>query len=106
MGAVTRRTQHGNVRGAGQAVSLEQALRAETIEAAGMLRKDHEGSLVSGKEADFAVPSNDPFAGNLQRSRISPFLVLSLKGSSTTSADLIADPYAEDSTAIARPGRV
>lgn len=60
--AATRQTKSGTVRGIGQAVTVDQALRAVTIDAAWMLRKDHEiGSLVAGKKADFAILGDDPY---------------------------------------------
>ncbi|KXF52920.1 hypothetical protein AXA44_08795 [Rhodococcus sp. SC4] len=60
--AVTRRTAAGNVRGPHQTVTVEQALRAVTIDAAWALRKDHEiGSIAAGKKADFTVLAEDPY---------------------------------------------
>jgi hypothetical protein len=59
--AVTRRTLDGNVRGAEQAISVEQALRAVTIDAAWNLRLEREtGSIAPGKKADFVVLGADP----------------------------------------------
>lgn len=61
--AVTRRTRRGDQLGAGEAIALEQALRAVTIDAAWQLRLDDEvGSLVPGKRADLTVLADDPFA--------------------------------------------
>lgn len=61
--AVTRRTAEGDVMGAEQAVSVEEALRAVTIDAAWSLRLDREvGSIAPGKRADFVVLAKDPFA--------------------------------------------
>ena len=60
--AVARSTAAGFVRGPHQAVDLEQALKAVTIDAAWQYRMDHEiGSLAAGKKADFAVLNQDPF---------------------------------------------
>ncbi len=60
--AVTRRTRRGEQLGPGEAISLEQALRAVTIDAAWQLRIDDEvGSLAPGKRADLTVLAQDPF---------------------------------------------
>jgi len=60
--AVTRRTRSGTLRGANQAVSLPEALRAETIDAARLLKREHlVGSIEVGKLADFVELSADPF---------------------------------------------
>jgi hypothetical protein len=60
--AVTRRTRSGEPLGAGEAISLEQALRAVTIDAAWQLRLDDElGSLAPGKRADLTILEADPF---------------------------------------------
>jgi predicted amidohydrolase YtcJ len=60
--AVTRRTAEGRVMAPGQAVSVEEALRAVTIDAAWNLRLDHEvGSIAPGKRADFVVLERSPY---------------------------------------------
>lgn len=57
---VMRTTINGNVHGADQAVTLDQALRAITINGAYQLRRDHEiGSLAVGKYADLVELSAD-----------------------------------------------
>ena len=59
----TRKTASGTVRGPEEALTLHQALRAVTIDAAWSLRMDHEiGSIEAGKKADFAVLEEDPYA--------------------------------------------
>jgi predicted amidohydrolase YtcJ len=61
--AITRRTISGTVRGPGQIVSLDDALRAQTIDAAFILRREDEvGSIEVGKFADFVELSADPYA--------------------------------------------
>jgi predicted amidohydrolase YtcJ len=61
--AVTRRTRAGNVHGADQAITLDQALRAHTINAARTLHRDKLiGSLEVGKLADFTELTADPHA--------------------------------------------
>ena len=57
---VTRRTMAGNVHGANQAVTLEDALKAITINGAYQLKRDNEiGSLAVGKYADLVELSAD-----------------------------------------------
>jgi predicted amidohydrolase YtcJ len=62
-GAVTRRCIIDNsVVGPDQAVSLDEAFRAVTIDAARQLGQgDRLGSLEKGKEADFTILENDPY---------------------------------------------
>jgi predicted amidohydrolase YtcJ len=58
----TRTTNSGTVRGADQKVSLDEALRAQTIDAAFILgREDEIGSIKVGKLADFVELSADPY---------------------------------------------
>jgi len=46
----------------GERIGVERALRAVTIDAAYVLRRDHElGSLEAGKLADLTVLDDDPF---------------------------------------------
>ncbi len=62
----TRKTASGTVRGPEEALTLDQALRAVTIDAAWSLRMDHEiGSIAAGKKADFVVLDEDPYAVSL-----------------------------------------
>jgi predicted amidohydrolase YtcJ len=58
---IQRRTESGMLLGAEQRVSVEDVLRAMTIEAAYQLHLDHElGSITFGKRADFCVLEADP----------------------------------------------
>lgn len=61
--AVTRRTRSGSkVLGAANRVTLDEAIRAETIDAAWQLQSEHEaGSLEVGKYADLVVLDADPY---------------------------------------------
>ena len=60
--AVTRRTATGHQMAKDQAVSVDAALRAITIDAAWSLRLDREvGSIAPGKRADFVVLDRSPF---------------------------------------------
>jgi predicted amidohydrolase YtcJ len=59
--AVTRGTASGAVLGEHQRVSIDQALKAVTIDAAYQLGMEHEaGSLGVGKFADFVILGDDP----------------------------------------------
>lgn len=61
--AVTREAFSGNVHGPEQKISLDDAIRAHTINAAHHLKRDDEiGSIEVGKFADFAQLSADPYA--------------------------------------------
>ena len=60
--AITRATGSGTVHGPEQIISLDDALKAETIDAAYTLHRDDEiGSITVGKYADFAEVSKDPY---------------------------------------------
>ena len=60
---VTRRTPSGALHGPQQAISLEDAFKAHTMNAAYQLRREHDlGSITTGKLADFVELSADPFA--------------------------------------------
>ncbi|MCP4005588.1 MAG: amidohydrolase [bacterium] len=60
--AATRRNCAGDVVAPNECLSVEEALRAITIDAAYMLGlEDEVGSLRAGKRADFAVVDADPF---------------------------------------------
>ena len=59
--AVTRTTQSGSAHGLEQRVSLDEALRAQTIDAAFILGCEQEvGSIEVGKQADFVQLDVDP----------------------------------------------
>ena len=61
--AATRRSVSGQVLAPAECLSLEDALRGVTIDAAHAIGLDHEiGSLVAGKRADFTVLEDDPFS--------------------------------------------
>jgi len=60
--AVNRQTYSGEVLGAAESISVQQALHAITIGAAYTLKLDTEiGSIETGKQADFTVLESDPF---------------------------------------------
>jgi predicted amidohydrolase YtcJ len=62
---VTRTTDSGKVHGKNQAVTMEQALQAVTVNGAYQLKRDHEiGSLEVGKYADIVELSADLTAVN------------------------------------------
>ena len=59
---VTRRTLSGELHGPNQAVTVDDALKAVTINAAYHLRREHDlGSIEEGKLADFVALSTDPY---------------------------------------------
>ncbi|MBI4563069.1 MAG: amidohydrolase [Planctomycetes bacterium] len=61
--AVSRRTSKGKPIGTAQALSVEEAIRAHTIDAAFAIgMEDRLGSLETGKFADLVVLDGDPFA--------------------------------------------
>jgi hypothetical protein len=66
--AATRRTRSGRRVSPEECLSVEQALRGITIDAAFALRIDDEiGSIVAGKKADFTVLEDDPFELGAER---------------------------------------
>lgn len=61
----TRRSWSGQVHGANQSISLDDALKAHTINAAYHLRREHDlGSITPGKLADFVELSADPYTAD------------------------------------------
>ncbi len=59
---VTRRTSDGTVMAPGEALTVEQAMRSITLDAAFQMRLDHRiGSIAAGKDADFVALAEDPF---------------------------------------------
>src|ERR1700727_846534 len=76
--AVTRRCIIDNsIVGLDQGVSLDDAIRAVTIDAARQLgQSDRLGSLEKGKEADFTILENDPY-------KVSPDAISDIKVSET-----------------------
>lgn len=66
--AATRTTKSGRQVAPEERLTLEQALRGITIDAAFALHLDHEiGSIVAGKKADFTVLEDDPFELGVDR---------------------------------------
>jgi predicted amidohydrolase YtcJ len=60
--AVSRLTSGGQVLGAGQAITVEQALRSMTLDAAYLaFEEDSKGSLAEGKLGDVVVLEADPY---------------------------------------------
>lgn len=60
--ATNRLTLEGNIKAPNEALSLDKALRAVTIEAAQIIGMDHAiGSIASGKKADFVVLDSNPY---------------------------------------------
>jgi predicted amidohydrolase YtcJ len=66
--AATRTTKSGHQVAPEERLTLEQALRGVTIDAAFALHLDDEiGSIVAGKRADFTVLEDDPFILGVER---------------------------------------
>ncbi len=66
--AATRITRSGREVSPEEQLTLEQALRGVTVDAAFALQLDHEiGSIVAGKKADFTVLEDDPFELGVKR---------------------------------------
>lgn len=66
--AVVRRTREGREIGPAQALTVEEAVRAQTIEAARAIwMEDRIGSLTPGKLADVVVLDGDPFSVSPER---------------------------------------
>jgi predicted amidohydrolase YtcJ len=64
----TRTTASGKVHGANQAISLDDAIKAHTVNAAFHLGREHEiGSIEAGKLADFVELSSDPYQADLHK---------------------------------------
>ena len=60
--AATRISEAGHVMGPEERLTLDQALRAITIDAAYILGLEHEiGSIRGGKTADFTILEQDPY---------------------------------------------
>jgi predicted amidohydrolase YtcJ len=60
-GMVTRKGWDGKIWGAGQKISVEEAIRVNTIHGAYASKEEHiKGSITPGKLADFVVLSEDP----------------------------------------------
>jgi hypothetical protein len=66
--AANRRTLSGRTVSPEERLTLTQALRGVTIDAAWALRVEHEvGSIAAGKRADFCVMEDDPFELGVER---------------------------------------
>ena len=108
--AATRRGLSGQVLAPDERLSLMQALRGITIDAAWALRLEQEiGSIVAGKRADFCVLEDDPFEGgveSLKDLRIAGTVfegqVHLLGQGATSSMDTLTQLHA-DATAAAAP---
>ncbi len=68
--AVNRITANGDVLGPEERLSVDQALRAITVEAAFVLGRENEiGSIRAGKKADFTVLTEDPYEVPVEKLR-------------------------------------
>lgn len=88
--AATRRSRSGRVLAPEQRITVQQALRAETIDSAYQLFSDHEiGSITPGKYADLVVLARSPLDADLSAGSIAdiPVLETVLGGVSVYTAD-------------------
>jgi predicted amidohydrolase YtcJ len=96
---VTRTTDSGKVHGANQAVTLDQALRASTINGAYQLKRDKEiGSLEVGKYADLVELSADITA--VKPNEIVEKVKVKVKGTWLGGKKIDTKKYLEQITAI------
>jgi len=73
--AVNRQTMSGMTLGAGECITVAEALELITLGAARTLKLDSEiGSISPGKRADFAIIGDDPFAVNKSQLKDIPVL--------------------------------
>jgi len=64
----TRRSITGTLHGPEEQVSLDDAIRAHTVNAAHQLRREHDlGSITVGKLADFVELSADPYTADVEK---------------------------------------
>lgn len=95
--AVNRSTLKGAVLGPEQRVSMEEALKAITIDAAYHLQMDDRvGSIEVGKYADFVVLGQDPVACDPERILQIPILGTIIAGVDTNEAVSIAVDSSQD----------
>ncbi|GAB3094477.1 amidohydrolase [Aestuariicella hydrocarbonica] len=79
--AATRLTAEGRVVGADQRISLDDALKSITLDAASQLRmEDSIGSLSVGKNADFTILEQDPYTQPIERLKDIPVWGTVLEG--------------------------
>ena len=84
--ATTRKTSSGRVLGEDQTMSIDEAIRAITIDAAYQLRMDHKiGTLTVGKYADFVILGGDPRVWDPNKLMELPILGTYLQGRSVWS---------------------
>lgn len=68
--AVNRKTKDGSVLGDEEKISVEEAVRAVTVNAAWQYGEENEkGSITEGKSADFVILDQDPFTVNPDKIR-------------------------------------
>lgn len=108
--AVTRRTRSGGVHGPDQTMSLEQAVRAHTIDAARTLHRDGlVGSITPGKLADFTELAADPWAVDPQHladtATVTGTWLASVSGSIWTASWGPSGPPTRHRTPTSRPSR-
>ncbi len=102
--AATRTTRSGRQVSPEERLSLGQALRGITIDAAFALKLDHEiGSIVAGKKADFAVLEDDPFELGPERLKDVRVAGTMFEGELHLLPQPVASVLADDVVAASRP---
>lgn len=94
--AASRVTRSGRQVSPDERLTLEEALRGITIDAAFALGMDHEiGSIVAGKKADFTVLADDPFEFGTERLKDVRVAGVVFEGTSHMLSKPMASVYAE-----------
>ena len=94
--AASRVTRSGRQVSPDERLTLEEALRGITIDAAFALGMDHEiGSIVAGKKADFTVLADDPFEFGTERLKDVRIAGVVFEGTSHMLLKPVASVYAE-----------
>ena len=107
--AATRTTGSGRVVSPDERLTLMQALRGVTIDAAWALRVEHEvGSISAGKRADFCVLLDDPFELGVDRLKDVRIAGTVFEGTPHLLAQPVASLHAAllDEAQAARPARL
>lgn len=104
--AATRTTRSGKQVSPAECLTLQQALRGITIDAAFAIKMDHEiGSLAAGKLADFTVLEDDPFELGVERLKEARVAGVVFEGAWRPLAKPTASVFASSALPAASPDR-